>query len=102
MKAKPFIERTGLGPAAHVKCQASSDHMRTLETKIPPPVVMLLLGSIAWAAAQMLPVHSFDLSFHTLVAVSLTVVGLVLNISPKFAFRRAGTTVNTASVTALP
>ena len=68
--------------------------MRWLETKIPPPVVMMLLGIAAWGAARLLPALSFELPLRALVVASLTFAGLVLNVFPKLAFRRAGTTVN--------
>ena len=68
--------------------------MRTLETKIPPPVVMVLLGVLAWAGGRYLPALSFRLPFNTAIAVAIAAAGLVLNGFPKLAFGRAGTTVN--------
>ena len=68
--------------------------MRWLETKIPPPAVMALLGIAAFGAARLLTGLSFELPLHVLVAVALAFVGLALNVLPKLAFRRAGTTVN--------
>jgi len=68
--------------------------MRALETRIPPPVVMLLLGVFAWAASSQLPALSFHLPFSSLLAVALVVVGVALNLLPKLAFGRARTTIN--------
>jgi protein-S-isoprenylcysteine O-methyltransferase Ste14 len=68
--------------------------MRELETRIPPPIVMVLLGGIAWMAAKFLPALSFQLPAHTLFAGALAAVGLVLNVLPKLALKHAGTTVN--------
>ena len=78
--------------------------MQWLETKIPPPVVMVLLGVAAFGTAHFLPALSFELPLRTRVAVALAVVGLALNILPKLAFQRVGTSVNPlrpASVTHL-
>lgn len=68
--------------------------MRWLETKIPPPIVMLLLGMAAWGAARVLPDLSFALPQPALIAACLALAGVVLNVLPKLAFQRAGTTVN--------
>lgn len=68
--------------------------MRTLETKIPPPLVMVLLGVLAWTWAHYVPTLSFRLPFHTMIATVVAVAGMALNGSPKLAFDRAGTTVN--------
>ena len=78
--------------------------MRALELKIPPPVVMVLFGCIAWVAARFSPALDFELPVHSLIAGALVAAGLALNLLPKLAFRRAGTTVNPldpASTTAL-
>jgi protein-S-isoprenylcysteine O-methyltransferase Ste14 len=66
--------------------------MRWLETRVPPPVVLLLVGALAFGMAKLFP----DLSFPFTVAgaLALVCVGLALNVIPKFAFRHAGTTVN--------
>ena len=68
--------------------------MRRLETKIPPPVVMVLLGVLAWVGARYLPALSFRLPFNTVMAVAIVFAGGALNVLPKLAFSRAGTTVN--------
>lgn len=68
--------------------------MIRLETRLPPPLVMLLLGLAASVAALRLPAFGFPVPWITPVAVALIGAGVVLNVWPKFAFRRAGTTVN--------
>lgn len=68
--------------------------MHHLETRIPPPVVMLLLGGLAWLAARQVPVLAFPLPFHRGIAIAIAVLGFALNLAPKLAFDRAGTTVN--------
>jgi protein-S-isoprenylcysteine O-methyltransferase Ste14 len=68
--------------------------MRTLETKIPPPIVMVLLGVLAWLGARHLPALTFHLPLDLALAVAVAAPGLFLNILPKVAFWRARTTVN--------
>ena len=55
---------------------------------------MLLLGTAAWFAARDLPGFAFELHFRNLIAASIGLGGLALNILPKLAFQRARTTVN--------
>lgn len=68
--------------------------MRGLETKIPPPVVMLLLGCFAWVGAELLPSLSFAFTGQSAAALALALGGVALNLGPKLAFARVGTTVN--------
>jgi len=65
-----------------------------LETKIPPPVVLALLGIAAFGAARLLSSLSFEFPLLEVIAIALVLVGLALNVLPKLAFQRAGTTVN--------
>jgi protein-S-isoprenylcysteine O-methyltransferase Ste14 len=57
-------------------------------------VVMVLLGIAAWTVAQRLPAASFEFPLRTFFGAAMVCAGLALNILPKRAFRRAGTTVN--------
>lgn len=68
--------------------------MRWLETKIPPLVVMALLGAVAFGVAHLLPTFSFDLPLGALIPATFALTGAMLNLLPKLSFRRAGTTVN--------
>jgi protein-S-isoprenylcysteine O-methyltransferase Ste14 len=58
---------------------------------------MVLLGVAAYGAARFLPALSFELPARTFIAAALALVGLALNILPKLAFQRVGTTVNPIS-----
>jgi len=66
--------------------------MHLLETRIPPPLVMLLCGAMGYAAAHAWPWPA--LLVPGWVAVLVGLAGLGLNLLPKLAFRRARTTVN--------
>lgn len=68
--------------------------MRALETRIPPPIVLLLFGGLAFVAARYLPALAFQLPRSGVAAAVLVLAGVALNVYPKLAFMRAGTTVN--------
>ena len=70
------------------------DLIQSLEAKVPPPLVMLLLGASAWLVAQYISSASFRLPLSAFVAAALAISGLALNLYPKLSFHRAKTTVN--------
>ncbi|NCT70681.1 MAG: isoprenylcysteine carboxylmethyltransferase family protein [Xanthomonadaceae bacterium] len=67
-----------------------------METRVPPPVVMALSGAVAGGLAQVWPSSLIALpsSLRLTMVAALAVLGLLLNLLPKLAFGRAGTTVN--------
>jgi len=68
--------------------------MRRLETCIPPPVVLLAAASLALLGAWAVPSLEFPFPWHAHFGLVAGVFGLMLNLWPKRAFRRARTTVN--------
>lgn len=66
--------------------------MHKLETRIPPPLVMLLCAASGYLLARAWPWPI--LLVPAWVVVALMLAGLALNLLPKLAFRRARTTVN--------
>ncbi len=78
--------RAGVTPYLHP--------MRALETRIPPPIVMVLAGAIGWLASRCLPALSLPLPFNKVLVISLATAGIALNLLPKLAFARVSTTVN--------
>ena len=68
--------------------------MLSLELKVPPPVVALLIGGLMWAISLV----GYALSVTAPVRVALTVVAAVIggifSLAGVLAFRRARTTVN--------
>lgn len=65
-----------------------------LETRIPPPVVMLLFAAMGFAARWLWPGLHLRVPVPVLLAGVTVTLGVVLNLLPKISFRRAGTTVN--------
>ena len=68
--------------------------MNRLDTRIPPPLVMVLCGALAWGAAQLIPAGRLTHPAAPLTGGLLVAVGIALNGLPKRDFRHAGTTVN--------
>lgn len=68
--------------------------MRSLELKIPPLVLGLLLGAAMWGSARLIPALGFALPGGQIIAACLAVTGLVAGGLGVFSFRRAKTTVN--------
>ncbi len=71
-----------------------SNRPSVLDTAIPPPVVMLLVGAAMWAVVHAWPGFEYVLALSTPVAILVGIVGLVCNLLPKLRFRHFRTTVN--------
>jgi protein-S-isoprenylcysteine O-methyltransferase Ste14 len=67
--------------------------MPSLELKVPPPLVALLVAACMWGLTRVSPPASLP-SFRVGVAVALAVLALTFSISGVAAFRRAKTTKN--------
>jgi protein-S-isoprenylcysteine O-methyltransferase Ste14 len=67
--------------------------LRRLETRVPPPLLLLLLGVALWCAVR---ASGWRVASPALQGLGLFVMlaGVALNLQPKRGFRRAGTTVN--------
>lgn len=63
--------------------------LSALETKVPPPLLVVALAAIVW----FLPGTGSSIG-HLALGLPVTALGLSLNALPKVLFRRAGTTVN--------
>ena len=68
--------------------------MPSLELRIPPPIVTVVVGALMWLAAWLAPQLACPLPARYVLAGALLIVGLAVSISGAVAFRRAGTTVN--------
>ena len=71
-----------------------SDLIQSLETKVPPPIVMVLIGALAWLVSRYIPSASFQLPLNAFSAAAFVIAGVALNLYPKLLFHRAGTTIN--------
>jgi protein-S-isoprenylcysteine O-methyltransferase Ste14 len=68
--------------------------VRALELKIPPVVIVLLLGAVMFAAARLAPAFGFALPADRVIATGVAAAGMLIAILGVISFRRAGTTVN--------
>ncbi|WP_323370342.1 methyltransferase [Xanthomonas campestris] len=68
--------------------------LQRLETRVPPPVLLALLGVIAAGTAALLPSIALPLPGRMLMAGTCVLGGIALNVLPKLTFARAGTTIN--------
>jgi protein-S-isoprenylcysteine O-methyltransferase Ste14 len=68
--------------------------MRTLELRIPPAALGLLLGATMAAAAHFTPAFGFSLPGSRILAAGLAGAGVVVALLGVVSFRRARTTVN--------
>ena len=68
--------------------------MRTLELRIPPVLLGLLVGGSMWAAARAAPTPGLTLPAGKVIATSLVLAGVIIAILGVISFRRAKTTVN--------
>ena len=72
----------------------SSRVVRSLELKIPPPVVALVMAVFIWLVYRTAPSFAFALPPHGLIAILLVATGFVTSILGVVTFRHARTTVN--------
>src|SRR4051794_40377102 len=68
--------------------------MSSLETRVPPPAVVLVMAVFMWLISTAAPLLHFDLAAHTWFAAVLISVGFVTGLSGVMTFLNAKTTVN--------
>jgi protein-S-isoprenylcysteine O-methyltransferase Ste14 len=68
--------------------------MTTLESKVPPPALVLVIAVFMWLMSLAAPTLHFDVPAHYWFAVVLVAAGFVMGISGVVTFRRANTTID--------
>lgn len=68
--------------------------MRALELKIPPLLVVLIVGALMSFASHYAPQFTFHFQFQKIVAATLATAGVIIATLGFTEFRRAKTTVN--------
>lgn len=81
------------GASAGTRHPQRKEAMSSLELKIPPPVVALLVALAMWGIARLAPATD-EPSARIAIALALAVVGVAFSVSGVVAFRRAKTTEN--------
>jgi protein-S-isoprenylcysteine O-methyltransferase Ste14 len=74
--------------------------MSSLELKVPPPAVALLLGFLMWLASSLVAPVEVPFGLRVAMAVVLASVGLVVGLAGIVSFWRAKTTINPTKPTA--
>jgi protein-S-isoprenylcysteine O-methyltransferase Ste14 len=72
--------------------------MRTLEHKIPPPIVAVIIGAAMWAVSRVTPPLSLDGRLRVALAIAFAGFGFCVAAMGMLAFRRARTTINPVKV----
>jgi protein-S-isoprenylcysteine O-methyltransferase Ste14 len=72
----------------------NSEMLAVLDTRIPPPVVMLLTGVLMWIVARFTPQLAVDFFLQRPLWLTLIFAGLSCELLPALRFIRARTTVN--------
>lgn len=68
--------------------------MPSLESKIPPPLIVLVMAAGMWGISQAAPWLRFELPAHSWLAAVLVSTGFATGTAGVVTFRRARTTVN--------
>ena len=68
--------------------------MPSLESRVPPPAIMLVMALVMWLIARAAPSLHFEIPAHNWLALVLVSVGFVTGILGVVTFRKAKTTVN--------
>ncbi len=68
--------------------------MNTLETRVPPPLVGLIIGMLAWLASRAIGATTVVFSVRLTAAVFFVVLGFVVSFAGVRGVRRANTTLN--------
>jgi protein-S-isoprenylcysteine O-methyltransferase Ste14 len=68
--------------------------MLSLESKIPPPLIVLIMAVGMWVISRAVPWPLYELPAHSWLAAVLVSTGFVTGMSGVVTFRRARTTVN--------
>jgi protein-S-isoprenylcysteine O-methyltransferase Ste14 len=68
--------------------------MPSLDSKIPPPAVVLILAVFMWLISRAAPSLDFGLPGHTWLGAAIVLAGFVTGASGVLSFRKARTTTN--------
>ncbi|HEU5297057.1 MAG TPA: isoprenylcysteine carboxylmethyltransferase family protein [Burkholderiaceae bacterium] len=68
--------------------------MQSLESKVPPPLMALLVGLLMWLASLLVTPIEVPFGLRAGVAVAIACIGAVIGVTAMVTFRRARTTMN--------
>jgi protein-S-isoprenylcysteine O-methyltransferase Ste14 len=68
--------------------------MQSLELKIPPPIIAVLIAVTMWGISLITPLLAVSSTYRIPLAMAIAVVGVALALAGNISFRQAKTTVN--------
>ena len=68
--------------------------MKSLELKVPPPAVALVIAVLMWLLSLLAPALAFTIPARLLIAIILAIAGVATAVAGVTTFARAKTTVN--------
>jgi protein-S-isoprenylcysteine O-methyltransferase Ste14 len=68
--------------------------MQSLELKIPPPIIAVLIAAAMWGISVVTPLTAVSSTYQIPLAMAIAVVGVALALAGSISFRQAKTTVN--------
>ncbi len=68
--------------------------MQSLELKIPPPIIAVLVAIAMWGISLITPLLTVPTTYRVPLAMTIAVIGGVLMVAGNISFRQAKTTVN--------
>lgn len=68
--------------------------MKSLELKVPPPAVVLVIVVLMWLLSRMAPALNFEFAAGSLIGSVLALIGIATAVAGVVTFARAKTTVN--------
>jgi protein-S-isoprenylcysteine O-methyltransferase Ste14 len=68
--------------------------MPSLESKVPPPAIVLALAVLMWLVSFATPTLHFDVPAHDWLALALVAAGFLTGLTGVVTFRRANTTID--------
>jgi protein-S-isoprenylcysteine O-methyltransferase Ste14 len=72
--------------------------VKTIENKIPPPILMLVIAAAMWGVAELQTSIRIDPAWRIGLFLALNVTALVFGVGGIIAFRRARTTINPVQI----
>lgn len=74
--------------------------MTSLDTRVPPPAVVLLAGALAWLIARLAPELTLSVPGLPVLGLVMAALGVAVSGAGIFAFRQARTTVSPIKLSA--
>jgi protein-S-isoprenylcysteine O-methyltransferase Ste14 len=72
--------------------------MKALENRIPPPILMILVGAAMWGLSHLPPHVPLSPALRIAVACGVASVGVLFLAAGFLAFRKAGTTIDPVNI----